>query len=117
MEGIERLLDCARQGNSEALRALYHRFLPGIFGYMATRVPDRATAEDLTSDVFLRMVEGIQHLRAEDGAGFTAWLLRIARVTVAGYERKREQQPAHLSLPGQAWEHTHSVSASPGEPS
>ncbi|HEX6481864.1 MAG TPA: sigma factor, partial [Ktedonobacteraceae bacterium] len=68
--------------------------MPGIFGYMATRVPDRSTAEDLTSDVFLQMVEGIHRLRAEDEAGFTAWLLRIARVTVAGYYRKREKQPA-----------------------
>ena len=110
MEGIERLLNCARQGNSEALSALYHRFLPGIFGYIATRVPDRATAEDLTSDVFLQMVEGIGHLRAEDEAGFTAWLLRIARVRVAGYYRQREKQPAYLSLPDQAWENTYAES-------
>jgi len=110
MEGLERLLDRARQGNSEALSALYHRLLPGIFGYIATRVPDRATAEDLTSDVFLQMVEGIHHLRAEDEACFTAWLLRIARVTVPGYYRKRAKQPAHLSLPGEAWENTHAES-------
>jgi RNA polymerase sigma-70 factor, ECF subfamily len=107
MEGIERLLDGARQGNAEALSALYHRFLPGIFGYMATRVPNRTTAEDLTSDVFLQMVEGIAHLRAEHEAGFSAWLLRIARVTVAGYYRKREKQPAPLSLSGEAWENTY----------
>lgn len=110
MEGIERLLDRARQGNAEALSALYQRFLPGIFGYMATRVPDRATAEDLTADVFLQMVEGIAHLRAEDEAGISAWLLRIARVTVAGYYRKREKQPAPLSLPDEAWENTQAAS-------
>jgi RNA polymerase sigma-70 factor (ECF subfamily) len=104
MEAIERLLDRARQGNAEALSALYHRFLPGIFGYIVTRVPDRATAEDLTSDVFLQMVEGIHRLKAEDEARFTAWLLRIARVTVAGYYRKREKQPVHLSLSASAWE-------------
>ncbi|HLI68244.1 MAG TPA: sigma-70 family RNA polymerase sigma factor [Ktedonobacteraceae bacterium] len=104
MEAIEQVLDYARQGNAEALSALYRRFLPGIFGYIATRVPDRATAEDLTSDVFLQMVEGIHRLKAKDEAGFTAWLLRIARVTVAGYYRAREKQPAHLSLPGDSWE-------------
>ena len=48
METIELLLDRARRGDSEAVSVLYHRFLPGIFGYIATRVPDRATAEDLT---------------------------------------------------------------------
>lgn len=84
--------------------------MPGIFGSITTRVPDRATAEALTSDVFLQMVEGIHHLKAEDEAGFTVWLLRIARVRVAGYYRKREKQQAHLSLPGEAWENTHAES-------
>src|SRR5258708_6917960 len=78
---------------------LYRKFLPGIFGYIATRVPDRTIAEDLTSEVFLQMVEGISALRANSEAGFAAWLLRIARITVAGYYRKRERQPQVLSLP------------------
>ena len=98
MEATEHLLDQARRGDSEALSILYHRFLPGIFGYIAARVPDRATAEDLTSEVFIQMVEGIARLRAHDEAGFLAWLLRIARVAVAGYYRKRAQRPAPLSL-------------------
>lgn len=106
MEAIERVLERARQGDSEAMSMLYKRFLPGIFGYIATRVPDRSTAEDLTSDVFLQMVEGIHRLRAENEASFAAWLLRIARVVVAGYYRKREKQPMHLSLPDKTWEDT-----------
>src|SRR5258708_3874601 len=93
-------LDRARRGDSEALSALYNQFLPGVFGYIATRVPDRTIAEDLTSEVFLQMVEGIHRLRAQDEAGFVAWLLRIARVTVAGYYRKRAKQPIPLSLQG-----------------
>jgi RNA polymerase sigma-70 factor (ECF subfamily) len=104
MEAIEHLLESARQGDSEALSMLYKRFLPGIFSYIVIRVPDRFTAEDLTSDVFLQMVEGIHHLRATDEAGFTAWLLRIARVAVAGYYRKREKQPVQVSLPAESRE-------------
>ncbi len=78
MEAINRLLDRARRGESEALSILYRQFLPGIFGYIAARVPDRATAEDLTSEVFLKMVEGIGRLRASDEASFAAWLLQIS---------------------------------------
>lgn len=104
METIEPLLDRARRGDSEAVSTLYHRFLPGIFGYITTRVPDRATAEDLTSEVFLQMVEGLARLRARDEAGFLAWLLRIARATVAGYYRKREKQPVFLSLQDEDWQ-------------
>src|SRR5258708_39897238 len=105
MEAIDRQLDRARRGEPEALSALYRRFLPGVFGYIAARVPDRATAEDLTSDVFVQMVESISRLRAS----VAAWILQIARVTVAGYYRKREHQPAFVSLepreeePGASW--------------
>lgn len=106
MEAIERLLGRARQGDSEAVSMLYHQFLRGMFGYIATRVPDRATAEDLTSEVFLRMVEGLPRLRANDEVGFTAWLVRIARVVVADYYRQREKQPAQVPLPGEPWEQT-----------
>ena len=98
MEPIGRRLDQARRGESEALSILYRQFLPGVFGYIASRVPDRATAEDLTSEVFLKMVEGIGRLKASDEAGFAAWLLQIARITVAGYYRKRERLPVLVSL-------------------
>ena len=109
MEAIDRQLDRARRGEPEALSALYRRFLPGVFGYIAARVPDRATAEDLTSEVFLQMVESISRLRANDEASALAWILQIARVTVAGYYRKRAHQPAFVSLepreeePGASW--------------
>ena len=95
---FEQQLEQARQGESESLSALYRQFLPGVFGYIAARVPDRNTAEDLTSEVFLKMMEGISHLRATDEAGFAAWLFRVARITVAGYYRKREHQPTIISL-------------------
>ncbi len=104
VQEFEQQVDQARHGEPEALSVLYRRFLPGIFGYVAARVPDRATAEDLTSEVFLKMVEGISHLQAKDEATFAAWLFRIARITVAGYYRKRENQPTIVSLTAVAWE-------------
>ncbi len=98
MQALGCQLERARRGESEAMSMLYRQFLPGVFGYIAARVPDRATAEDLTSEVFLKMVEGISQLRATDEAGFAAWLLQIARFTVAGYYRKREHLPVLVSL-------------------
>src|ERR1051326_736106 len=91
-------LDGAKRSESEALSALYREFLPVVFGYIAVRVPDRATAEDITSEVFLKMVEGISRLRATEKAGFAAWILQIARISVAGYYRNREGQPTVVSL-------------------
>ena len=122
MESIEDILEQARRGDARALSTLYTRFLPGIFGYVALRVPDRAAAEDVTSEVFLQMVENIHRLKARDEPGFAAWLLRIARVTVAGYYRKRERQPVLVPLPVESWEETRGASpviassSGPGDP-
>jgi RNA polymerase sigma-70 factor (ECF subfamily) len=42
------------------------------------------------------MVEGISQLRTSDETGFAAWILQIARISVAGFYRKREKQPIHV---------------------
>ncbi len=97
-------LDGAKRGDKEALSALYYRFLPMVYGAIAARVPDRATAEDLTSEVFLKMVEGISQVHSTDEAGFGGWILRVARNTIAGYYRKRQTQPEVIPLETPHWE-------------
>ncbi len=92
------LFDRARNGEAEALSTLYHHFLPAVFGYIASRTADRSTAEDLTSEVFLKMVEGIHRIKANNEASFAAWLFQVARITVADHYRKREKQPTLVSL-------------------
>ena len=99
---FQEILKQARQGEGEGLSLQYRRFLPGIFGYIASCVPDRATAEDLTSDVFLAMVEGIERQRYDEEARFTAWLFRIARTTVAACYRKHEKQHPAVPFDGAA---------------
>jgi RNA polymerase sigma-70 factor, ECF subfamily len=95
---FEQMLVGAKKGDTGAITALYHHFLPSVFGYIAARVPDRSTAEDLTSEVFLKMVEGIERVRATEEASMAAWLLQVARMTVAHYYRRREKQPVCVSL-------------------
>lgn len=101
---FEQTLSQAKQGDGEAISILYRQFLPGIFSYIAARVPEKSLAEDLTSEVFLKMVEGLHQVRTNHESGFAAWLLQIARLTVAGYYRGREKQPTLLSLMPQNWE-------------
>jgi RNA polymerase sigma-70 factor (ECF subfamily) len=98
------LLDHARSGEAEAISALYRQFMPSVYWYIAARVPDRSTAEDLTSEVFLEMVEDINKVRANGEAMFASWLFQVARVTVAGYYRKNKHVPASISLETTSWE-------------
>jgi RNA polymerase sigma-70 factor (ECF subfamily) len=84
----------AKQLDSEALGELYQQFLPLVYGYVAARVADRRLAEDITSEVFVSMLESITKLRATDQAGFSAWLLKIARFRIADHFRAQASEPA-----------------------
>lgn len=69
----------ARQHDEEALVTLYQHALPVIYRYVLARLGRPDLVEDVVSEVFLTMVESIGDLRAEQEAGFYAWLLQIAQ--------------------------------------
>src|SRR5947209_6791229 len=91
---LEPVLVRAKQLDSAALGELYQQFLPVVYGYVAARVADRRLAEDITSEVFVSMLESIGKLRATDEAGFSAWLFKIARFRIADHYRAQESEPA-----------------------
>jgi RNA polymerase sigma-70 factor (ECF subfamily) len=49
----------ARKGDPEAVAALYQHYADGVYRYLLYRVGDAELAEDLTADVFLRMIEDL----------------------------------------------------------
>jgi RNA polymerase sigma-70 factor (ECF subfamily) len=72
------LIQRARQGDHRAVSWLYERFQPSIFRYLYYRLGERQAAEDLTSDVFLRMLRSLPQFKLQE-ASFQAWLFQIAR--------------------------------------
>lgn len=90
---VERtLIQRAKDGDPTAVEELYHRHAPGIFRYFLLRVRDRVLAEDLTGEVFIRMVKS---MRTYDDRGlpFGAWLYRIAHDRVVDYQRYAARHP------------------------
>jgi RNA polymerase sigma-70 factor (ECF subfamily) len=92
MHADSNLIHRARQGDPDAIAALYRHHVDAIHRYIGYRVSDTAAAEDLTADVFLRMVEGLPRYH-QNGAPFEAWLYRIAAARVADYYRRRKRRP------------------------
>ena len=76
----------ARQGDPEAIAALYRHYADGIYRYLFYRLGDAETAEDLTADVFLKMIEDLPRYE-ERGLPFGAWLFRIARARLIDHWR------------------------------
>lgn len=82
-----RLIQRANEGNPAAFAKIYDRHQPAIYRYIFYRVGDVATAEDLTSEVFVRLVEK-SHQLVYRGRPLLAWLYTIARNLVTDYHRR-----------------------------
>jgi RNA polymerase sigma-70 factor, ECF subfamily len=92
------VLERARALDRTAVGRLYTRFLPVVYRYVLARVGETPTAEDLTSETFFAMIEGIGATRATDELRFAAWLLGIARNQVAMHFRRVRIQPVVSDL-------------------
>jgi RNA polymerase sigma-70 factor (ECF subfamily) len=85
---FEHVLEHARARDPEAISLLYRRFLPVVYRFLLSRVGDVPSAEDLTSETFFAVMEGIAIVRAQDELGFASWVLGIARNKLAQHFRR-----------------------------
>ena len=81
------LIRQAKQGDPAAFTAIYDRCQPAIYRYILRQVSDVTTAEDLTGEVFVRMVEKIEQFTYR-GHPILSWLYTIARNLVNDYHRR-----------------------------
>jgi RNA polymerase sigma-70 factor (ECF subfamily) len=79
-EGVDvwELVSQAQAGDAEAFGRLYDHYVSMVHRYVYYRVGDRATAEDVTSETFVRALRRIDSLSFQ-GRDVGAWLVTIAR--------------------------------------
>ena len=65
------------------------RFVDGVRRFIGKRVPS-SDVDDVVQDVFVRVSRGLNQLRQSERA--EAWMLAIARRTIADFYRKRDRQ-------------------------
>jgi RNA polymerase sigma-70 factor (ECF subfamily) len=86
------LLARARQLDSEALARIHDTYYTSIFRYVAFRVRDHATAEDLTSEVFTRLLTALRDKRAPQNT-LRGWLYGVAARVVSDHHRQAYRTP------------------------
>ncbi|MFF4155165.1 sigma-70 family RNA polymerase sigma factor [Streptomyces sp. NPDC001651] len=74
----------AQHGDRQAFGRLYDEYCDTVYRYVYYRVGAKATAEDLTSETFLRALRRIGTFTWQ-GRDFGAWLVTIARNLVADH--------------------------------
>jgi RNA polymerase sigma-70 factor, ECF subfamily len=81
----------AQEGDAEMISTLYQQYHLSIFRYLYYRVGDREIAEDLTSEVFVRMLRFLGGFKPP-ATSFQAWLFQIARNLSTDHFRKASSQ-------------------------
>jgi RNA polymerase sigma-70 factor (ECF subfamily) len=85
------LLQRAQRGDQEAFSSIVRQYQSTVYNYVLRVVGgDRALAEDLTQEVFLRVYQGLAgfNLRCR----FTTWLFQVAKHRVLDELRARERR-------------------------
>ena len=107
------LLHRAKSLDQDALAQIHERYYDAMYRYMAYRVNDLQTAEDLTSELFMRFLHAIQQKNAPQKT-IRGWLFGSASLILKEHYRKKKR--ARLvelddSLPDERAESTETIEA------
>ncbi len=107
------LLHRAKSLDQDALTQVHEQYYDAIYRYVAYRVNDLQTAEDLTSEVFIRFLHAIQQKNAPQNT-IRGWLFGAASLILKEhYRKKKRTQLTELNdaIPGEWMEPTEKLEA------
>jgi RNA polymerase sigma-70 factor (ECF subfamily) len=81
----------AQRGDERAFALILRAYETPIFNYVLRMTNDRALAEDLTQEVFVRVFQGLPRFSLR--CKFTTWLFQVAKNRVLDELRARERRP------------------------
>jgi RNA polymerase sigma-70 factor (ECF subfamily) len=84
------LLKRAQTLDEEALAEIHDRYYQRVYRYFSFRMPDSQTAEDLTSEVFIRFLKAIRDKNAPPNT-IQGWLFGAARNVAREYYRRSKK--------------------------
>jgi RNA polymerase sigma-70 factor, ECF subfamily len=89
---VQQAVAHAKDGDPEGLHFLYLRYAPDVQRYVNSVVHDRHEAEDITQNVFAKLITTIGKYEQRD-VPFTAWILRVARNAALDHMRAKRAIP------------------------
>jgi RNA polymerase sigma-70 factor, ECF subfamily len=89
---ISRTVKRAQAGDRDALGLLYARYADNVCGYVRSIVKDAHEAEDVTQQVFAKLIQVIGKYEERD-VPFFAWILRVSRNVALDHLRRQRAVP------------------------
>ena len=90
------LVERARANDSDAFAELYQETVTPVYRYLSARLNTQEEAEELTQEVYLAALQGLDRFRGSDHSALFAWLFQIARNKLADHLRRRYNRPASV---------------------
>jgi len=87
-----RALDGLQKLDSQAIGAIYDQFFSEVYRYVLYRLGEQSLAEDIASDVFVRLLEAAQNGRAPQ-SNVKGWLIGTASHAVMDHLRRKYRRP------------------------
>jgi RNA polymerase sigma-70 factor, ECF subfamily len=91
-ELVRRAVIRLKQGDQSALHFLYVRYADDVCGFVRSIVRDAHEAEDITHNVFAKLITAIHKYEPRE-VPFAAWILRVSRNVALDHLRARRQIP------------------------
>src|SRR5918911_374533 len=86
---LPRIIARAKAGDAGAFGELYTRYAGLILRYLYARVHEQESAQDLTQEVFVRVIKGIGGFEYRGEKSFLGWLYTIAGNVLIGQARRK----------------------------
>ena len=87
------LVESYHQGNESAFNELLKRYKSKVYGKIMMYVRDRAAAEDIFQDTFVRAIHALKEGNYNEEGKFSAWIMRIAHNLCIDYFRVGKKMP------------------------
>ena len=84
----------AQRGDERAFNLIVRAYETPVYNYVLRLVGDRALAEDLTQEVFLRVYQGLPKFSLK--CRFTTWLFQVTKNRVLDEFRASERRPRSI---------------------
>lgn len=88
-EELRELIGRAKTRDPNAISELYDRYASLMLRYIYVRVAEHELAQDLTQEVFIKVINGIERFEYRDEKAFLGWLYTIAANVLYSYQRRR----------------------------
>lgn len=84
----QKIINLCQKGKLKEFATLYDIYVSKIYRFCYYKTHHKETAQDLTSETFIKALKGVKQFDASKGT-FQAWLFKIARNSVIDYYRSK----------------------------